>query len=102
MRAVDEPLRNPLIDLVGVADIEATFERLVNTVALAAAGKEADERAAVVAWLQNEAMEDFSKSDALRGKDLAPLAALLAARLAKRIAEIEAAGAGRARKIATA
>ena len=40
--------------------------------------------------------------DGVSGKDLAPLAALLAARLAKRIAEIEAAGAGRARKIATA
>ncbi|MFO1125741.1 MAG: hypothetical protein U1E25_10935 [Methylocystis sp.] len=50
----------------------------------------------IFAWVQNEAMEDFSKSDALRGKDLVPLAALLAARLTKRIAEIEAGGHGSA------
>lgn len=96
MRAVDEPLRNLLIDLMGVANIEADFEDLVNTCALAIAGKDAEERAGMVSWLRNEAMEDFSKLDALCGKDLPPLAELLAERLAERIAEIEANGAGRA------
>ncbi|MFO1125935.1 MAG: hypothetical protein U1E25_12130 [Methylocystis sp.] len=75
---------------IRVANIEDSFERLVDTCALAVAGQDADARAGIVASLQKEAMEDFSKSDALRGRDLAPLAALLAARLAKRIAEIEA------------
>ncbi|MGJ0535548.1 hypothetical protein [Methylocystis sp.] len=96
MRAVDEPLRNLLIDLMGVANIEASFQNLVDTCALAVAGKGDDDAGALVAWLQIEAMEDFSKSDALRGKDLAPLADLLAARLEKRIKEIEAGQVGRA------
>jgi len=93
---MDDKLRNLLVDLLAPANIEATIEHLVNTCALAVAGKSADVRAGAVAWLRNEVVENLSKLDEFRGKNLAPIADFVAERLAKRISEIEAIGVSRA------
>lgn len=93
---MDETLRNLLVDLLAPPGIEATIESLVNTCALAVAGKPADIRAGAVVWIRNEIIGGLSKLDEFRGKNLAPIADFVADRLAKRIAEIEAIGAGRA------
>lgn len=93
---MDDVLKNILIDLLAPPGIEATIEDVVNIWALASAGMSADIRAKVVACLHNEIIGDMSKLDEFRGKELAPIADFVADRLAKRIAEIEASGAGRA------
>lgn len=92
---MDDSLKNVLIDLLAPAGIEETINSLVNSCALAVAGKPADVRAGAVAWLRNEATEGLSKLDEFRGKNLAPIADYIAGCLAKRIGEIEASGAGR-------
>lgn len=93
---MEETLRNLLVDLLAPPGIEATIESLVNTCALAVAGKPADVRAGAVKWLRNEIVDDMSKLDQFLGKDLTPLVDFFADRLTKRIAEIEAIGSGRA------
>ncbi len=93
---MDETLRNLLVDLLVPANTEATIDRLVDTCALAAAGKSDDVRAGAVAWLRSEVIESLSKLDEFSGKDLSPIADFVADRLTKRIAEIEASTAGSA------
>ncbi|RNJ50282.1 hypothetical protein [Methylocystis hirsuta] len=93
---MDDALRNTLFELLAPPNIEDNIERLVNTVALVAAGKSSEIRAGAVDWLRGEVVENLSKFDEFRGKDITQVADLLAKRLAKRIDEIEAIGAGRA------
>lgn len=93
---MDDALRNALFNLLVPPNIEATIDSLVNTCALAVAGKPDDIRAGAVAWMRREVVENLSELDEFRGKNLDPIADLLAERLKERIKEIEAVGAGRA------
>jgi len=93
---MDDALRNALFNLLAPPNIEATIDSLVNTCALAVAGKPDDIRGGAVAWLRREVVENLSELEEFRSKNLDPIADLLAARLEERIKEIVAVRSGRA------
>lgn len=89
-------MRDPIADLLGVVDVEASVRRTIDTVALIVVKQPESVRAAAVAWFRQELMDLMPQHEALRGKDLNAVADTLAERLAKRIDEIEASEAGSA------
>lgn len=88
-------MRDPLADLLGFNDVEASIRRTIDTIALIAAKQPESVRSAAVAWFRQELMELMPQHEALRGKDLNAVADALAERLVKRINEIEASEVGR-------
>ena len=85
-----------LADLLGLDGVEASIKRTIDTTALLAAKQPEGVHAAAVAWFRQELIDGLSGKPEFRGKDLGAVADALAQRLVKRIAEIEASGAGSA------
>ena len=89
-------MSDPVADLLGLDGVEASIRRVIDTTALLAAKQPEGVRAAAVAWFRQELIDGLSGKEEFAGKDLSAVADALAERLVKRIAEVEASGAGSA------